>query len=278
MQDLRTERKGKILAAENLPTLPPVLDEISKMIEDENTTPKQIADVISKDQVLSAKVLKMVNSPVYGFPGRITTIHHALVLLGFNVVRGIIISTAVFDVISTSMVGLWEHSLCTSTISKIIAEEVGFKDPEEYAIAGLLHDLGKVVVAIQLPEEKREIEEIVKNEDITYYEAEKRILGFGHDRVNSWLCDHWKLPLQTKEALTYHHNPALAQFYPDFADIVHIADCIAKVLEVGFSGDDIVPLLQKKSFLNISLNFKKLAKVMDKVLDNIIEVLTFIPK
>ncbi len=278
MRDLRTERKGKILSVDNLPTLPPVLDEVTKMIEDENTSPKQIADVISKDQVLSAKVLKMVNSPVYGFPGRITTIHHALVLLGINVIRGIIISTAVFDVITSSMVGLWEHSLCTSTISKIIAEQINLKDPEEYAIAGLLHDLGKVIIAIQLPEEKKEIEEVQKKEDISYLEAEKKILGFGHDRVNAWLCDHWKLPLPTKEALAYHHNPSLAKFYPDFANVVHVADCISKVLEVGFSGDEIVPLLQKKSFLSLGLTFKKLAKIMDQVLENIIEVLTFIPK
>ncbi|WP_461834663.1 HDOD domain-containing protein [Desulfothermus sp.] len=278
MEDLRTKRKGKILAVKDLPTLPPVLDEITKMIEDEHCTPKQIAEVIAKDQVLSAKVLKMVNSPVYGFPRRINTIQHAIVLLGFNVIRGIIISTSVFDVMTQAMVGLWEHSLGCATISKIIAEELGLKDPEEFAVAGLLHDIGKVVIAIQLPEEKEEIQKLVAQEDITYFEAEKKVLGFGHDRVNSWLAEHWNLPLPTKIALTYHHNPSSAEFYQEFAKIVHVADFITKVLEIGNSGDELLNTLSKKDFVDIGLSFKKLAKIMDRVLEDIIEVLTFIPK
>ena len=278
MEDLTTKRKGKILAVKDLPTLPPVLDEITKMIEDDNCTPKQIAEAIAKDQVLSAKVLKMVNSPVYGFPRRITTIQHAIVLLGFNVIRGIIISTSVFDVMTQAMVGLWEHSLGCATISKIIAEELGLKDPEEFAVAGLLHDIGKVVIAIQLPEEKEEIQKLVAEEDITYLEAEKKVLGFGHDRVNSWLAEYWNLPLPTKVALTYHHNPKSAEFYQEFAKIVHIADFITKVLEIGNSGDELLCALSKKDFLDTGLTFKKLAKIMDRILEDIIEVLTFIPK
>jgi len=278
MEDLKTKRKGKILAIKDLPTLPPVLDQITKMIEDENSTPKQIAEIIAKDQVLSAKVLKMVNSPVYGFPRRINTIQHALVLLGFNVIKGIIISTTVFDVMSQAMVGLWEHSLGCATISKIIAEEVGLKDPEEFAVAGLLHDIGKVVIAIQLPEEKEKIGKLVVEEDISFFEAEKKVLGFAHDRVNSWLADHWNLPLQTKVALTYHHNPGSAEFYQEFAKVVHVADFITKVLELGNSGDDQLHELSKKDFLDLGLSFKKLAKIMDRVLEDIIEILTFIPK
>ena len=278
MEDLKTKRKGKILAIKDLPTLPPVLDQITKMIEDEHSTPKQIAEIIAKDQVLSAKVLKMVNSPVYGFPRRINTIQHALVLLGFNVIKGIIISTTVFDVMSQAMVGLWEHSLGCATISKIIAEEVGLKDPEEFAVAGLLHDIGKVVIAIQLPEEKEKIGKLVVEEDISFFEAEKKVLGFAHDRVNSWLADHWNLPLQTKVALTYHHNPGSAEFYQEFAKVVHVADFITKVLELGNSGDDQLHELSKKDFLDLGLSFKKLAKIMDRVLEDIIEILTFIPK
>jgi len=278
MKDLRTERKGKILAVKDLPTLPPVLDEITKMIEDEHSTPKQIAEIISKDQVLSAKVLKMVNSPIYGFPRRINTIQHALVLLGFNVIRGIIISTSVFDVITQSMVGLWEHSLGCATASKIIADQLNLKDPEEYAVTGLLHDIGKVVVALQLPEEKKEIDLLVKEEDISYMEAERKVLGFSHDRVNSWLAEHWNLPLNIKEGLTYHHNPRFAQFHPDCASVVHVADVITRVLELGSGGDELVPVLKKKAMLFLGLNFKKLARIMDKILEDVIEVITFIPK
>lgn len=173
MQDLQTEHKGKILAVRDLPTLPVVLEEISKLLEDEDSSPEQIAKIISKDQVLSAKVLKMVNSPIYGFPRRINTIQHAIVLLGLNVIRGLIISTSVFEIMTKSMVGLWEHSVGCAMACKILAKEIGFKEPEEFAVSGLLHDIGKVVVTVQLPEVKESIESRIQTQDLNYFDAEK---------------------------------------------------------------------------------------------------------
>lgn len=149
-EDLRTERKGRILAVRDLPTLPKVLEEVSKLVERPDSTTEQVAKLISMDQVLSAKVLKMVNSPVYGFPGRISSIGHALVLLGFNVLRSIIVSTSVFEVMTENMVGLWEHSLGCAMACGSVARMLKLKDAEEYAVAGLLHDLGKVVATVQI--------------------------------------------------------------------------------------------------------------------------------
>ena len=144
--DLKTSVKGQILQVKDLPTLPTALEEVRKLVEDPDSSTDQIAAVISKDQVLSAKVLKMVNSPIYGFPGRIGTIQHALVLLGFNVIRGIIISTSVFDMMQQAMKGLWEHSLGCSMASGIVARAAGFEDPEEYSVSGLLHEIGRAHV------------------------------------------------------------------------------------------------------------------------------------
>ena len=128
-EDLRTKQKGRILAVKDLPTLPGVLQEVAVLVENPNSSSDQISRAISKDQVLSAKVLKMVNSPIYGFPGRIGSIQHALVLLGFNVVKGIIISTSVFDVMNENMRGLWEHSLGCAPACSAIARAIGGKDP-----------------------------------------------------------------------------------------------------------------------------------------------------
>ena len=157
-------------------------------MENPDSSTDQISKVIAKDQVLSAKVLKMVNSPVYGFPGRIGSIQHALVLLGFNVIKGIIISTSVFDVMNEHMRGLWEHSLGCALASSAVARAIGCKDPEEYAVAGLLHDIGKVVAAVQLPESREAIAALVQERDISYRQAESEVLGFAHDRINLWLC------------------------------------------------------------------------------------------
>jgi len=151
-EDLKTSAKGQILSIRDLPTLPKVLDEVSRLVQNPNTSIEAIAKVISRDQVLSAKVLKMVNSPVYGFPGRISSIQHSLVLLGFNVIRGVIISTSVFDIMSKAMEGLWEHSVGCALATGLVARQAKLKDPEEFSVCGLLHDLGKVVAAVQLPE------------------------------------------------------------------------------------------------------------------------------
>lgn len=271
-EDLRTERKGLILAVKDLPTLPKVLDEVARLVERSDSSTDEVAKLISMDQVLSAKVLKMVNSPVYGFPGRISSIQHALVLLGFNVLRGIIVSTSVFEIMSENMVGLWEHSLAVAMASSTVARAAGLRDPEEYSVAGLLHDLGKVVATVQLPELKGEIEQAVKTRDMLYIEAEKEVLGFGHDRINAWLADHWKLPPNIKEGLSYHHKPHLAQLYPDMACAVHIGDFMARVFEYGFGGDDNATYLRPEALKRLKLKPADVERILDHLSEQFLEI------
>lgn len=277
MQDLYTQNKDQILSVKDLPTLPAVLEEVSVLVEDPDSSTEQIAKAISQDQVLSAKVLKMVNSPIYGFPRRISTIQHALVLLGFNVIRGLIISTSVFDVMAESMHGLWEHSLGCAMACASIAKQAGFKDPEEYSVAGLLHDLGKVVSIVQLPEVKKEVDALVEERDITYYEAEKEVMGFSHDRINAWIADQWNLPLKLREGLVWHHRPKSAQHYPDVACVVHLGDFMARVFQVGSSGDDHVSYLNGYVFKVLHLKQSHLTKVMDELDREFAEISGFTP-
>ncbi|MGE4536020.1 MAG: HDOD domain-containing protein [Desulfovibrio sp.] len=271
-EDLRTERKGRILAVRDLPTLPKVLEEVSKLVERPDSTTEQVAKLISMDQVLSAKVLKMVNSPVYGFPGRISSIGHALVLLGFNVLRSIIVSTSVFEVMTENMVGLWEHSLGCAMACGTTARMLGFKDAEEYSVAGLLHDLGKVVATVQLPDLKPEIERVVAERDCYYLEAEREVMGFGHDRINAWLSGHWKLPANIKEGLTYHHKPHLASLYPEMASVVHLGDFMVRVFEYGFSGDVGVTYLQPEALKILKLKPAHVEKLLDHLCEQFVEI------
>lgn len=270
--DLQTEYKGQILAVKNLPTLPTVLEEVSRLMDDPNTSSEQIAKVITFDQVLSAKVLKMVNSPIYGFPGRISSIQHALVLLGFNVVRGLIISTSVFEDMNKAMVGLWEHSVGCALACGEVAKAAGLKEPEEYAVAGLLHDLGKVVAAVQLPQVKKELEFAVETQDITYIAAERKILGFGHDRVNAWLGDHWNLPPNLREAIAYHHKPLGAKVYTQHACVVHLGNFLTRLFEYGNGGDANVPELTPHALKLLGLNQRKLEHILDTLSDKFLEV------
>lgn len=262
-EDLRTKQKGQILAVKDLPTLPGVLTEVSALVENPDSSTDQISKVIAKDQVLSAKVLKMVNSPIYGFPGRIGSIQHALVLLGFNVIKGIIISTSVFDVMNEHMRGLWEHSLGCALASSAVARAIGCKDPEEYAVAGLLHDIGKVVAAVQLPESREAIAALVQERDISYRQAESEVLGFAHDRINLWLCSYWNLPPNLKEGLSYHYRPLSATLYPKVPQVVHVGNFLARLFGVGNGGDDQVSQLDEGVLETLAIDQDLLHKIMD---------------
>ncbi|MFZ5427140.1 MAG: HDOD domain-containing protein [Thermodesulfobacteriota bacterium] len=271
-EDLKLERKDRILAVKDLPTLPKVLDEVSRLVKDPDSSTEQIAKLISMDQVLSAKVLKMVNSPIYGFPGRISSIHHALVLLGFNVLRGVVVSTSVMDIMLQNMVGLWEHSVGCALASSTIARHVGLKDVEDISVAGLLHDLGKVVTAVQLPDLKAAVEATVKEKDVSYLEAEKAVLGFGHDRVNAWIADHWKLPPSIKEGISYHHKPQLARLYPEAACCVHLGDFMVRTFEYGSGGDDNVPYLEPEALKKLKLRPADLEAILDKLSEQFLDI------
>lgn len=262
-EDLRTTYKGRLLAVKDLPTLPTALQEVSRLLELPNTTTDQVAKVISFDQVLAAKVLKMVNSPIYGFPGRIGTVKHALVLLGFNVIRGLIISTSVYDDMNRAMRGLWDHSVGCSLACGELARALGMKDPEEYAVAGLLHDFGKVVSALQLPEAKARVDAVVKEQDLLYIDAETQVLGFGHDRINAWLAEHWNLPPAIREGMAFHHKPMSARIYPQMACVVHVGNFMARLFEYGSGGDDNVPPLSPHALKLLGMNQRSLEALLD---------------
>ncbi|WP_035065319.1 HDOD domain-containing protein [Nitratidesulfovibrio termitidis] len=262
-EDLRTIYKGRLLAVKDLPTLPTALQEVSRLLELPNTTTDQVAKVISFDQVLAAKVLKMVNSPIYGFPGRIGTVKHALVLLGFNVIRGLIISTSVYDDMNRAMRGLWDHSVGCSLACGELARALGMKDPEEYAVAGLLHDLGKVVSALQLPEAKARVDAVVQEQDLLYIDAETQVLGFGHDRINAWLAEHWNLPPAIREGMAFHHKPMSARIYPQMACVVHVGNFMARLFEYGSGGDDNVPPLSPHALKLLGMNQSALEALLD---------------
>ncbi|MDL2306509.1 HDOD domain-containing protein [Desulfovibrio sp. OttesenSCG-928-C06] len=265
-QELITSYKGRILEAKNLPALPAAVQEISKMMQKSDCSTDQVAGVIERDQSLAAKVLKMVNSPVYGFPGRITNVKNALVLLGINVIKGLIVSTAVFDPYNKHMVGLWKHSVACSLATVEVAKAAGFQHPEEYSVMGLLHDIGKVVFAMQIPEARKEVDELVVSRDLMFKDAEKEIIGFDHGRVNSWLCEHWNLPLTLKEAMIFHHDPMKAQFHPETAAAVHVGDFMARLFECGSGGDDNVPPLDPRALRLLNLNHKSIESILDELI------------
>jgi putative nucleotidyltransferase with HDIG domain len=255
-----------------LPTLPQVVKKITSMVESPDVTAQEVGKLISSDQVLGAKVLRLVNSPFYGFPGRISSMSHSIILLGFNVIKGVVLSASVFDLMEKSMVGLWEHSLGSAIVSGAISRTLGLNEPEEIATACLLHDIGKVLVRVSLSEDFEQIEEIVKNKGVSFREAEVEVLGVDHAEIGGWLAQEWNLPDRLVIPIEFHHDPDNAPRFKDRVAIVHIADSIVRACGVGSGGDPGVSKISRDAWANIGMDSLDLKALMKKIMEDLEEV------
>lgn len=259
----RLTAKREVRRIKNLPTIPGVVAKISHMVENPETSAAEVGKMIAQDQVLSAKVLRMANSAFFGMSRKISNISSALMILGFEVVKGLVLTSSVFDMIQKSMGGLWEHSIGCAAAAGAVAEALGRDDAEEILVAGLLHDLGKVVLAINMPEEVGKIRAKVDEEHLLFHEAETAVLDFTHGEVGLWLAEHWNLPESLGEPMRLHHNPERAVVYPECTAIVHIADAIVRGWGFGFPGDPYVPPISPWAWRLLGLKGSDLPVILD---------------
>jgi putative nucleotidyltransferase with HDIG domain len=243
----------RIECIDTLPTIPGVLKKLLKLVGDPRVSLNEIGNFVSSDPVLTTKVLKMVNSPVYGFPGRISSVSQAVLLLGLNVVKGLLLGVSVFELMQKSMMGLWEHSMGCSIIARLIARKMGLKEPEEVSVAGLLHDIGKVVMILQFPEEYEEAINLAENSGEPILEAEKEVFSITHATAGTWMTQKWKFPGNLTEVIEYHHKPQLSKRCPMDTAIVHLSDILIRARGFGFAGDNMVPAVNTEVWETLGL-------------------------
>ncbi|MDR2368478.1 MAG: HDOD domain-containing protein [Deltaproteobacteria bacterium] len=271
----RVSVKKEVRKIKNLPTVPGIVAKISRMVENPETSAAEVGRLISQDQVLSAKVLRMANSAFFGMSRKISSISQALVILGFEVVKGLVLTSSVFDMIQKSMTGLWEHSIGCAAASGAVATLLGREDAEEILVAGLLHDLGKVVLALNLPDEMRLILNKVASGDILFYEAENQLLDFDHSELGQWLAEHWNLPESLAEPMRLHHRPEKAVIKPECTAIVHIADIIVRAKGFGNGGDILVPPISMAAWEMLGLkktDFLPILEILEPKLSSLVDI------
>jgi len=247
--EIPKEKLDKILSKiEDLPTLPIVIQRILQLINDPKATIKQIGSIITSDQSLTTKTLKLVNSAFYGFSKKITTVDQAIVIIGFNAVKNLAISASVFDIFknlnqrsSFDRYGFWTHCVGAAFIAKQISEDTRIGNPGEIFVSALLHDIGKIILDIYYPDEMNRILYNTSNKNISFYQSEEEILNFTHSEVGFLLSRKWNLPDNLYIPIRYHHNPNKAIKYENIVAIVHTANITAKAGNIGYDGDSVTP-------------------------------------
>jgi putative nucleotidyltransferase with HDIG domain len=257
----RKEVKKRLRKLEGLPTLPPIVQKLSALIEDERTSLHQIADLIEKDQVITTKVLRLANSAFYGFPRKVSTVQQAMMLLGMNVLKILIMTSSIFDIIHKEDVGLWEHSIGVAACAKIIAEKTEIKDPQEIATAGLLHDLGRVIEMVTFKEEYRDIMALISQGEDPL-QAEVKVLGIDHAEIGGFLMRQWNLPERLIEAVSAHHHLNLSVKYKKESACLHLSDILVHARGYGKTLYEKVPPLDSQVLKTLNLSLTEIKDVL----------------
>jgi len=243
-----------VAGAVEIASLPEVFLKINEMIDSPRHSAADIGRVISNDAALSARLLKIANSVFYGFPSQIDTVSRAITVIGTRELRELILATSVIRSFKglpndlVTMEDFWRHSVCCALAARSLAAQRGEQLVERFFVAGLLHDIGSLLIYRRIPELAREALLRAQHNNVPLYRAEQEVMGFDHAMVGAEILRKWKLPEHFQEATEFHHNPGLAQRFPSDTALVHIADVVSDALQYGNSGDPHVPPMDPQAW------------------------------
>ena len=257
----------------DLPPLPAVATRLLRALGDTDTALGELAQLISMDSGLAAKVLRLVNSAYYGFPRQVTTISHAVVILGFNTVRNLALAVAVFDKFPfgpdapIDPMRFWEHSVGVAVCAQILAKRkrLSVKVVEEAFLAGLLHDIGKLFLCQHFPEAYRCALADAWRQKVRVGVAEQAHCGASHVIVGKRIADRWNLPPALVATIWRHHDAArCSPEHFEMAALVSVSDALTRASRIGFIGDPLPPSLEPEVARWVALDAKTLQEVQEE--------------
>ena len=235
---------------EGLPTLPLVLRQIQAVMNNERTSMAQIASVVAKDQALTSRAIRLVNSAWYGRTTKVTSIQQVLVTIGLKTLNTLMLGLTATKLFSTSESKLfsaqafWEHAFGTALIAKKIALTTGLKgESEDFFVGGLLHDMGRLVLEQFFHDQFTAALELTHNKRISLIESEKEIFGFDHTDAGAFLGSKWNIPRRLVMAMKYHHTTSISSdILPEEREMVRIVSAANELClsyKIGASGEEI---------------------------------------
>jgi HD-like signal output (HDOD) protein/CheY-like chemotaxis protein len=238
--------KSVVSKIDSLPSLPSLYMEIVSELRSDDPSIQKVGEIVARDLGMTAKILQLVNSSFFGLPQRVSTAETAVTLLGIDIVKAIALTSGAFSKFERakfpgfSVDALWNHGLKTGGFSKVIAqnEKLERKIADAGFMAGLLHDIGKVLIAANFPEIFSQIAETSKNRGMSFYKAELELMGATHAEVGAYLLGLWGLPENIVEAVAFHHNPQMSKDVSiSPLTVIHAANGIEKGLERTLSAE-----------------------------------------
>ena len=265
---------------EKLVSLPEVCFLINDLVNDPNCNVDEIGHVISQDPDLTVRLLKLVNSSIYGFPAKIDTVSRAILVVGLKELQHVVWASSAVETFSklppgqVNMAGFWRHSIFSAVVARILAKERNVLHPERLFVAGLLHDIGRLLIYIEKPDEaKRILDFEEQNPGVDAVDLECEILGFDHAELAAALMLKWDLPLGLCESVRYHHEPARAENYLLDASIVHVANIIAHALESGEEENELKQRISPAAWELLEIPEDKIKRILHDAVMQFLETL-----
>lgn len=269
-------------AVEDLPALPDVAMKVIRLADDPNASALALGRVIGTDQGLTARVLRMANSAFYGVSRRIGTVQEGVVVLGMRTIKVLTLAASVYPVLSRPNNGyslgrgeLWRHSVACGLGAQVLAKHakpaaphIGSVTPDEAFVAGLLHDIGKMVIGSLLAGYFEQARALALAENMAFADAERALLGFDHAQAGAAIGEKWNLPAPLVDAIACHHHPLQAQHGNiGLACVAHVADALSLTLGIGVGGDGLLFALQPAALEALSLTTAQLDELAGVVVE-----------
>lgn len=270
---LREDIRLAIRNIRNLPTLPAVVLRIMEVAQDRESSAKQLAEIVSNDQSVFARVLKLANSAFYGFSRQISNITQAVVVLGFDTVRSLALSVSTFDSLSRAdsesrfdREGFWVHSIGAGMAARAIGGAMGSCDSGNLFVAGLLHDVGKVILDSHFREYYGIAVERLMVERRPTVEVEREVLDIDHAEVGGWIAARWRFPDALVAPIAHHHRPEAADWTGlEQTLIVHLANILVKRMKIGLCYEATAPEPSELVYSRLGLKPDVLPQVMEEL-------------
>jgi HD-like signal output (HDOD) protein len=264
-----------VMGSPQLASLPVAVARISTILEREDFRVRDVAEAIGQDPALTARLLKIVNSPYYGLSGRIETITRAVGLVGADVLYGLALTTSVmqgFRKIPTCLVNMndfWLNSLYCGVIARLLAREASVLHSERLFVAGLLHRIGALIIYMRLPDKAREILLAAAGDDRLIPGLEKVRLGFTYAEVGMELAKAWKMPAALQEAIRWHLEPDQAENYRLEASLLYLANRLKTVSLLGFPIEDALQAIPDEIAATIRLDEAQIVSALSKATEQL---------